>query len=123
MSTTATIDPREARVAAPSFGERLRNDPAYQLSVNSGTPSGMNYTPGQSVTVTAAGAPSGQAFAFWTGDTGVLANATSFVTTATLSQPYVSLRAIYNLNTAPSGGPRRRACRRRGCPSRRRGLP
>jgi uncharacterized membrane protein YphA (DoxX/SURF4 family) len=33
MSTTATIDPREARVAAPSFGERLRNDPAYQAFV------------------------------------------------------------------------------------------
>jgi autotransporter-associated beta strand protein len=81
----------------------FRNDPAYQLSVNSGTPSGMTYTPGQVVTITAAGAPSGQAFAFWTGDTGVLANATSLVTTATLSQPYVSLRAIYKLNTAPSG--------------------
>jgi hypothetical protein len=25
----------------------FRNDPAYQLSVNSGTPRGMNYTPGQ----------------------------------------------------------------------------
>ena len=81
----------------------FRNDPAYQLSVNSGTPSGMTYTPGQVVAVTASGAPSGQAFAFWTGDTGVLANATSLVTTATLSQPYVSLRAIYQLNTAPSG--------------------
>jgi hypothetical protein len=53
--------------------------------------------------LTAAGAPSGQAFAFWTGDTGVLASATSLTTTATLSQPYVSLRAIYKLNTAPSG--------------------
>ena len=81
----------------------FRNDPAYQISVNSGTPSGMNYTPGQVVAVTAAGAPSGQAFAFWTGDTGVLASTTSFVTTATLSQPYVSVRAIYQLNTAPSG--------------------
>ena len=70
--------------------------------MNSGTPSGMNYTPGQVVAVTASGAPSGQAFAFWTGDTGVLANATSLVTTATLSQPYVSVRAIYQLNTAPS---------------------
>ena len=69
----------------------FRNDPAYQISVNSGTPSGMNYTPGQVVAVTASGAPSGQAFAFWTGDTGVLANATSPATTATLSQPYVSL--------------------------------
>jgi autotransporter-associated beta strand protein len=81
----------------------FRNDPAYQLSVNSGTPSGMTYTPGQVVAVTAAGAPAGQSFAFWTGDTGVLASATSLATTATLSQPYVSLRAIYQLNTAPSG--------------------
>lgn len=81
----------------------FRNDPAYQISVNSGTPSGMNYTPGQIVTVTASGAPSGQAFAFWTGDTGVLASTSSLVTTATLSQPYVSVRAIYKLNTAPSG--------------------
>jgi uncharacterized membrane protein YphA (DoxX/SURF4 family) len=32
MSTTATIDPREARLA-PSFGERLRSDPAYQAFV------------------------------------------------------------------------------------------
>jgi uncharacterized membrane protein YphA (DoxX/SURF4 family) len=32
MSTTATIDPREAR-PAPSFGERLRSDPAYQAFV------------------------------------------------------------------------------------------
>lgn len=29
MSTTATADPREAAFA-PTFGERLRNDPAYQ---------------------------------------------------------------------------------------------
>ncbi len=29
MSTTATLDPREARLA-PSFGERLKGDPAYQ---------------------------------------------------------------------------------------------
>ena len=81
----------------------FRNDPAYQLSVNSGAPSGMNYTPGQVVAVTAAAAPAGQSFAFWTGDTSVLASATSLATTATLSQPYVSLRAIYLLNTAPSG--------------------
>jgi autotransporter-associated beta strand protein len=81
----------------------FRNDPAYQLSVNSGTPSGMNYTPGQVVAVTAAGAPAGQSFAFWTGDTGVLANTTSPATTVTLSQPYVSLRAIYQLNAAPTG--------------------
>jgi len=32
MTTTATIDPREARVA-PGFGERLRTDPAYQAFV------------------------------------------------------------------------------------------
>lgn len=32
MSTTATIDPREARIA-PTFGERLRSDPAYQAFV------------------------------------------------------------------------------------------
>jgi uncharacterized membrane protein YphA (DoxX/SURF4 family) len=32
MSTTATIDPREARLAS-SFGERLRSDPAYQAFV------------------------------------------------------------------------------------------
>jgi uncharacterized membrane protein YphA (DoxX/SURF4 family) len=32
MSNTATIDPREARLA-PSFGERLRSDPAYQAFV------------------------------------------------------------------------------------------
>src|SRR5215203_114786 len=29
MSTTATIDPREATLA-PGFGERLKGDPAYQ---------------------------------------------------------------------------------------------
>jgi hypothetical protein len=29
MSTTATLDPREATLA-PSFGERLQSDPAYQ---------------------------------------------------------------------------------------------
>jgi uncharacterized membrane protein YphA (DoxX/SURF4 family) len=29
MSTTATLDPREASLA-PSFGERLKGDPAYQ---------------------------------------------------------------------------------------------
>jgi uncharacterized membrane protein YphA (DoxX/SURF4 family) len=29
MSTTATLDPREARLA-PTFGERLKSDPAYQ---------------------------------------------------------------------------------------------
>jgi len=29
MSTTATLDPREAGLA-PSFGERLKRDPAYQ---------------------------------------------------------------------------------------------
>jgi len=32
MSTTATIDPREATLA-PSFGERLKSDPAYQAFV------------------------------------------------------------------------------------------
>lgn len=32
MSTTATIDPREARLA-PNIGERLRSDPAYQAFV------------------------------------------------------------------------------------------
>jgi uncharacterized membrane protein YphA (DoxX/SURF4 family) len=32
MSTTATIDPREATLA-PSFGERLKGDPAYQAFV------------------------------------------------------------------------------------------
>ncbi|HEU5062529.1 MAG TPA: hypothetical protein VFT79_05175 [Solirubrobacterales bacterium] len=32
MSTTATLDPREAS-AAPTFGERLKNDPAYQAFV------------------------------------------------------------------------------------------
>jgi len=32
MTTTATVDPREARIA-PSFGERLRTDPAYQAFV------------------------------------------------------------------------------------------
>jgi uncharacterized membrane protein YphA (DoxX/SURF4 family) len=32
MSTTATIDPRQARLA-PSVGERLRSDPAYQAFV------------------------------------------------------------------------------------------
>ena len=81
----------------------FRNDPAYQLSVNGGTPGGMVYTPGQVVAVAAAAAPSGQSFAFWTGDTGVLANATSPATTATLSQPFVSVRAIYQLNAAPTG--------------------
>jgi uncharacterized membrane protein YphA (DoxX/SURF4 family) len=32
MSTTATLDPREATLA-PSFGERFRSDPAYQAFV------------------------------------------------------------------------------------------
>ena len=32
MSTTATVDPREASLA-PSFGERLKADPAYQAFV------------------------------------------------------------------------------------------
>ncbi len=32
MTTTASIDPREAQLA-PSFGERLRSDPAYQAFV------------------------------------------------------------------------------------------
>jgi uncharacterized membrane protein YphA (DoxX/SURF4 family) len=32
MSTTATLDPREA-TAAPTFGERLKSDPAYQAFV------------------------------------------------------------------------------------------
>lgn len=32
MSTTATIDPREASFA-PTFGERLKGDPAYQAFV------------------------------------------------------------------------------------------
>lgn len=32
MSTTATLDPREATLA-PSFGERLKSDPAYQAFV------------------------------------------------------------------------------------------
>jgi uncharacterized membrane protein YphA (DoxX/SURF4 family) len=32
MSTTATIDPREASLA-PTFGERLKSDPAYQAFV------------------------------------------------------------------------------------------
>jgi uncharacterized membrane protein YphA (DoxX/SURF4 family) len=32
MSTTATVDPREASLA-PSFGERLEGDPAYQAFV------------------------------------------------------------------------------------------
>lgn len=32
MSTTATLDPREASLA-PSFGERLKSDPAYQAFV------------------------------------------------------------------------------------------
>jgi uncharacterized membrane protein YphA (DoxX/SURF4 family) len=32
MSTTATLDPREARLV-PSFGERLKSDPAYQAFV------------------------------------------------------------------------------------------
>ncbi len=32
MSTTATLDPREARLA-PTFGERLKGDPAYQAFV------------------------------------------------------------------------------------------
>jgi len=32
MSTTATIDPREARLA-PGFAERLRSDPSYQAFV------------------------------------------------------------------------------------------
>jgi uncharacterized membrane protein YphA (DoxX/SURF4 family) len=32
MSTTATIDPREASLA-PTFGERLKGDPAYQAFV------------------------------------------------------------------------------------------
>ena len=32
MSTTATLDPREATLA-PSFGERLKGDPAYQAFV------------------------------------------------------------------------------------------
>jgi uncharacterized membrane protein YphA (DoxX/SURF4 family) len=33
MSTTATVDPREAHRLVPSFGERLRSDPAYQAFV------------------------------------------------------------------------------------------
>jgi uncharacterized membrane protein YphA (DoxX/SURF4 family) len=32
MSTTATVDPREARLA-PTFGDRLKSDPAYQAFV------------------------------------------------------------------------------------------
>jgi uncharacterized membrane protein YphA (DoxX/SURF4 family) len=32
MSSTATLDPREAQLA-PSFGERLKGDPAYQAFV------------------------------------------------------------------------------------------
>jgi uncharacterized membrane protein YphA (DoxX/SURF4 family) len=32
MSTTATLDPREASLA-PTFGERLKGDPAYQAFV------------------------------------------------------------------------------------------
>jgi uncharacterized membrane protein YphA (DoxX/SURF4 family) len=30
MSTTATLDPRAASLATPSFGERLKGDPSYQ---------------------------------------------------------------------------------------------
>jgi fibronectin type 3 domain-containing protein len=80
----------------------FRNDPVAQLSVNAGAGAGT-YSPGQIVSVTANAAPAGESFAFWSGDADLLANPNSPSTTATLARTYVSLRANYDLNTAPTG--------------------
>jgi hypothetical protein len=73
----------------------------YALTVNSGSGSG-NYTAGQTVTVTANAAPSGQQFASWTGATSALANATAATTTLTMPAAATTITATYS--AIPNGG-------------------
>jgi hypothetical protein len=81
----------------------FRNDAVAQLSVNSGSGSGAAYASGQQVIVTASAAPAGQTFAYWSGDSDLLANPASPTTAATLARPFVSIRANYQITAAPGG--------------------
>jgi sialate O-acetylesterase len=79
----------------------FRTDPAYKLSVNSGSGSGtylLNATAGVT-----ANPITGQVFDHWSGDTGFLALGNSTTTTATVGQRYVSILATYRVTSAPSG--------------------
>ncbi|MEO8616473.1 MAG: sialate O-acetylesterase [Luteolibacter sp.] len=81
---------------------RSGGDALAQLSVNNGSGSGAAYTPGQTVSVVASGAPIGTVFSSWTGDTDLLVNPNATTTTATLSRSFVSIRANYSITAAPA---------------------
>ena len=80
----------------------FRSDPVNKLNVNNGSGTG-DYTLGARPTITASGNPAGEVFDHWSGDTNLLANVLSPTTTATISQPYVSVLANYRITGAPSG--------------------
>lgn len=82
----------------------FRSDSKAWLKVNSGTGSTTVTTPkvpGSVVTITANPAPTGQEFARWTGTISALTNPTSASTTATLTEAYTSVRALYQFTTPP----------------------
>ena len=72
----------------------------YALTVTSGTGSG-SYAAGTSVTVTASAAPSGSAFAGWTGNTSALASSSSATTTLIMPAAATSITATYAAVTPP----------------------
>ena len=82
----------------------FRDDSKVWLSVNLGTGSTTVTTPkvpGSAVAIAAATPPTGQVFVGWSGTTAALANPASANTTATLTNTYTSIRALYRFADPP----------------------
>jgi len=106
-----------ALISSSSTGSGTTPPPSptlYALTVTSGSGSG-SYAAGTSVTVTANAAPSGSAFAGWTGNTSALASSSSATTTLTMPAAATSITATYAAVapppvTTPTGSPFGVAC-------------
>ncbi|KAH8585328.1 hypothetical protein B0O99DRAFT_714508, partial [Bisporella sp. PMI_857] len=77
-----------------------RNDPVYQLSVNSGSGGFESYTIPKANSIQAI-VPAGYLFHHWGGDVAALASTESSSTVATLKTSYSSVRAYFQVNSAP----------------------
>lgn len=82
----------------------FRSDSKFWLRVNNGTGSTtlvLPKVPGSVIPISANPAPTGQEFVGWEGETAALANPAASSTTATASEVYTSLRAVYRFTSPP----------------------
>jgi sialate O-acetylesterase len=80
----------------------FRNDPGYILSVDNGTASNFNLQP-NAVTSISSTAPTGETFAYWSGDTAQLSATNTAAATVMMTKPYVAVLANFAITSAPTG--------------------